>query len=289
MIEKNPGIKSLLIKSAGDRETAGELDQRAHKALWITWQTVNGTLSTPTKHFRPARNQGGTHHLYPKPHRSRGYISRSQNLHSQPQSPVQTREHREEFQGRIETLSCLRLWQRCNCYRNTETAPKAKVQAGNWLIVKDSKRNKNGESTRKHALSWATHSPLSLQLIKGKVKEGLDHSLWWHRSQKINTMGHFLLRDKVVRRPSAGSWSQRKHSLGGELIYHWHYLLKGLWCILQHRKTQILPLVCILKDTKYLKWDKCIQRLLTCFSPFSHGRWLISPNLFSGVFPMFHT
>lgn len=184
-------------------------------------------------------------------------------------------------------------------------SPGGKVQAGNWLIVKDSKRNKNGESTGKHALSWTTHSPLSLQLIKGKVTEGLDHSLWWHRSQKVNTMGHFLLRDKVVTRPSAGSWSQRKHNLGGELIYHWNYLLKGSWCFLQHRKTQVLQLVCILKDTKYLKRDKCTQRLLVCFSPFSmgddssllifffwslpHDSYIISARIFSSSFSIFLT
>lgn len=29
---------------------------------------ANWTISTSTKHFHPARNQEGTHHLYPKPH-----------------------------------------------------------------------------------------------------------------------------------------------------------------------------------------------------------------------------
>lgn len=56
MIEKKLGIKSLLIKSAGDREAAGELDQRAHKVLGTIWQTVKQTTCTSTTHCHPAGN-----------------------------------------------------------------------------------------------------------------------------------------------------------------------------------------------------------------------------------------
>lgn len=264
MIEKNPSIKSLLIKSAGDTETAGERDQRAHKALWTIWQTLKQTIFTSRKHSRSGQERRAPTTL--------------QELHPLPWAPPTRRVFSAERN--------ISDTQRGVSLQNREVGlplPLAKVQllqestgspggtsSSRKLVNKDSTRNKNGQSARKRTLSRTTRTPLSLQLSKEKLGEGLERSSCWHRPQKNKYYG---TGDKVVRRPDAGNWNWRKGNLSRELIYHWNYLPKGLWCVLQHG--QISKMV-FLKNAKFSEWDKYTQRLLTCLSLFSQSMIPIS-------------